>query len=90
MIVQGEWTPGDSLLFRERFDAGWQVRVGDGPWQKPRETPEHFQALVFGENAGRAEWRYHPEAFFRMVALSLGLTALAAFAYAFLRRKLRL
>lgn len=88
LIVLGNWTPGDSLIFRERFDAGWRVRLGEGAWKKPSETPDRFQAIVFGENAVKVEWHYHPDTFFRMVALSLGLTTLAAVTYAFLMRLL--
>jgi hypothetical protein len=87
--VTGAWTPGDTLVFRERFDAGWQVRVGQGPWQSPRETSEHFQALVFGSLAEQAEWRYRPSGFFRLLAFSAGATALGAVFYKLFRLLMR-
>lgn len=75
--VQGHWEAGDTLVFRERFDAGWRYRVDGGNWKPAHAAADGFMDLGLDGNAGGLEIEYHPAGFFRLAGFSYGLTGFA-------------
>jgi hypothetical protein len=74
--VTGAWRAGDTLDFRERFDAGWRYRVDGGRWKPAHAAADGFMALGLEREAGGMEIEYHPAGFYRLAGLSYGLTGL--------------
>ena len=86
--MRGPWRTGDTLLFRERFDAGWRYRLDGGAWRPARETALHFMAAPLDRDAARVELAYRPDGFFRWAGFSWGLTGLLGLLGLLLRRRL--
>lgn len=76
LSVRGRWNAGDTLLFRERFDAGWRFRVDGGEWKPLQETGGHFMAAKLDRGAVGMDIQYHPGSFLRWTVWIYGLTGL--------------
>ncbi len=64
-----------TLVFRERYYSEWRYRENHGPWQKPKETSEHFMEATLMK-AGELEWEYIPFMFYYTTGFALAVTAL--------------
>jgi len=76
LSVRGPWKAGDTLLFRERFDAGWRFRVDGGEWKPLEETAGHFMAVRLDRDASGMDLQYHPGSFLRWALWVYGLSGL--------------
>jgi hypothetical protein len=79
LIVTGRWRAGDTLRFRERFDAGWRYRVEGGEWRPAQAAAGGFMDLGLDRDAGGMEIEYHPAGFFRLAGFSYGLAGIGLF-----------
>jgi hypothetical protein len=85
--VTGRWRAGDTLVFRERFDAGWRYRVDGGKWRAAQAAADGFMVLGLDQDAGGMEIEYHPSGFFRLAGFSYGPTGLALLGLLLLGRR---
>lgn len=64
--LRGPFQAGDTLLFREHYWPGWQMRSGDGRWQPLLRDSIGFQYAVMDQSNSKIEMRFFPDAFFRL------------------------
>ncbi len=86
--IRGSFKAGDTLVFREHYWPGWQMRTGDGRWQPMLRDVNGFQYGVIDQVNSKIEMRFFPIAFFKLCALcAAGFALLTGYCHSVAKRK---